>query len=90
MTTLRKYALVKPVKQRRKTRVTVCIASIYNNNSLLGASDKMLTNYDVEFEPSDRAAKKTFPVTKNIVVMTAGGSSIHAPQTKLPPQSKDL
>jgi 20S proteasome alpha/beta subunit len=78
MTTRRKYALVKPVKQRRKTRVTVCIASIYNNNSLLGASDKMLTNYDVEFEPSDRAAKKTFPVTKNIVVMTAGGSSIHA------------
>lgn len=57
--------------------MTVCIASIYNNTSVLGASDKMLTNFDIEFEPDDKGAKKVYPLTRNIVLMTAGGSSIH-------------
>ena len=43
-----------------------------------GASDKMLSTYDIEFEPSERQAKKIFAVTNSIAIMTAGGSSLHA------------
>ncbi|HEV2403164.1 MAG TPA: hypothetical protein VGS08_03100 [Candidatus Saccharimonadales bacterium] len=58
--------------------MTVCIAAIYNNNSVLGASDKMLSTDDIEFEPTDPQAKKIFNITNSAAIMTAGGSNIHA------------
>lgn len=57
--------------------MTVCIAAIYNNNSIIGVSDRMLTSGsgDIEFEPP---AKKIFQVTRCIAILIAGDSSIQA------------
>lgn len=54
--------------------MTVCIATIAAGG-VLGASDRMLTAGDVEFEPD---TPKINPVTNSIVVMTAGDSALHA------------
>jgi hypothetical protein len=55
--------------------MTVCIAAIYNNNSILGASDRMVTGGygDITFEPP---SPKIIPITNSIAVMTAGDQSI--------------
>lgn len=53
--------------------MTVCIAAIYNNNSILGASDRMLTASDIEFEPP---RTKIWALTTSIAVMTAGDTNI--------------
>lgn len=55
--------------------MTVCIASIYNNSSILAASDRMVTGGygDITFEPS---TPKIIPFTTSIAVMTAGDQSI--------------
>lgn len=57
--------------------MTVCIAAIYNNNAILGISDKMITAGDIQFEPP---ASKIVDVTNSIAVMAAGDSNI---QTQL-------
>jgi 20S proteasome alpha/beta subunit len=58
--------------------MTVCIAAIYNKNSILGAADEMLTAGDIEFEPPQQS--KIHPITNSIVAMTAGDANI---QTQL-------
>lgn len=57
--------------------MTVCIAAIYNNNAIIGASDRMITAGDIEFEPT---MPKIIPVTSSIAVMTAGDANV---QTQL-------
>jgi len=51
--------------------MTVCIAAMYDSVSILGASDRMLTSGDVQFEPQQ---SKIRPRTKSIVLMIAGSS----------------
>jgi len=53
--------------------VTVCVAAMCAGNILLGASDRMLTAGDVEFEPE---SPKIYNPTNSIVVMVAGESSL--------------
>jgi hypothetical protein len=55
--------------------VTVCIAA-RAGPFVFGASDRMLTSGDVQFEPT--AAAKTLAVTNSIFAMTAGDSGLQA------------
>ncbi|MBI4080691.1 MAG: hypothetical protein HY430_02870 [Candidatus Levybacteria bacterium] len=61
--------------KRKRISVTVCIAAIYNNNAILGASDRMLTGGygDMTFEPP---TPKILSITNSIAVMTAGDQNI--------------
>ncbi|MBI3635186.1 MAG: hypothetical protein HY216_03065 [Candidatus Rokubacteria bacterium] len=55
--------------------MTVCIAAIclWNNQPLIiGASDRMLTVGDIEFEPPQT---KVFPLAQHVVAMIAGDSA---------------
>lgn len=61
----------------KKISVTVCIAAIYNDNSILGVSDRMITAGDIEFEPPQ---SKILPISNSITVLTAGDSNV---QTQL-------
>lgn len=54
--------------------MTVCVAA-QSGNMIFGASDRMLTGGDVEFEPE---STKIHPVTNSIVAMTAGDSSFQS------------
>jgi hypothetical protein len=74
--------------------MTVCIAAICENGNIFGASDRMMTSGDIEFEPKlDFIAKPNLPapvalafntntkiyaVTTSIVVMTAGDSGLQS------------
>ena len=74
--------------------MTVCIAAICQNGNIFGASDRMMTSGDIEFEPKlDSIAKpelpspvglafnsnaKIFALTTSIVVMTAGDSGLQS------------
>lgn len=58
---------------KKRSRVTVCIAAIHNGNAVLGASDRMVTASDIEFQPPQ---SKIWQITSSIVVMTAGDSNI--------------
>jgi 20S proteasome alpha/beta subunit len=51
--------------------LTVCVAAIFGSSGILGASDRMLTAGDVQFEPQQ---PKIRPITSSIVVMIAGHS----------------
>jgi 20S proteasome alpha/beta subunit len=53
--------------------VTVCVAAICAGNILLGASDRMLTASDVQFEPE---TPKIYEPTNSSVIMIAGDSSL--------------
>jgi 20S proteasome alpha/beta subunit len=53
--------------------VTVCVAAILDRASVIGASDRMLTSGDVEFEPPQ---KKIYVITNSIAAMIAGDSSL--------------
>lgn len=53
--------------------MTVCVAAMCAGNILLGASDRMLTAGDVEFEPE---TPKLYPITNSCVAMIAGESSL--------------
>lgn len=55
--------------------VTVCVAAICGTGTVFGASDRMLTAGDVQFEP---AQSKVLQVTTSIAVMMAGDSSVQA------------
>jgi hypothetical protein len=60
-------------KYRKGINVTVCVAAIFNGTSVVGASDRMLTAGDIEFEPQQ---SKVFQLTSSISVMVAGDSSL--------------
>ena len=55
--------------------MTVCVAAMTNTGAIIGASDRMLTAGDVEFEPTQ---SKIFALSNSICVMTAGDSSVQA------------
>ena len=55
--------------------VTVCVATISTRSSVFGASDRMLTSGDVEFEPH---APKVVPLTNSMVLMSAGDAGVQA------------
>jgi 20S proteasome alpha/beta subunit len=52
--------------------MTVCIAAICDGNFIIGASDRMLTAGDIQYEPP---APKVLPLTNSIVVMSSGDAS---------------
>jgi len=54
--------------------VTVCVVAIYQEKSIVGVSDRMLTSGDIQFEPQK---SKIIPITTSIAVMTAGSESFH-------------
>lgn len=63
-----------PCKSRdRGSSVTVCVVAACNNNTLIGASDRMLTAADVEFEPQQT---KVVGISNSIAVMIAGDTSL--------------
>lgn len=55
--------------------VTVCVAAICQGNTIFGASDRMLTAGDIQFEPQQ---PKIIVLTRSIVVMVAGDSSMQS------------
>lgn len=67
--------IIVPKSEWRLSPMTVCIAAIYNNNAIFGASDRMVTGGygDITFEPP---APKIFSLTNSIAVLTAGNQSI--------------
>jgi len=54
--------------------VTVCVAAICEGTRLIGASDRMLTAGDIQFE---RQQTKVWQLTPHLAVMIAGDASIH-------------
>ena len=60
---------------REEFSVTVCIAAIYENSGIVGASDRMLTAGDVQFEPS--VPKLRF-WTSSIGSLIAGDANLQA------------
>jgi hypothetical protein len=58
---------------KRSRPVTVCIAAICNAGMTFGASDRMITYGDIEFEPRK---SKIIPLTRSLVAMTAGDASL--------------
>ncbi|MBD3320717.1 MAG: hypothetical protein GF350_06455 [Chitinivibrionales bacterium] len=55
--------------------MTICVASISGNSFILGASDRMLTAGDVQFEPPQPKIKQ---FTSSIALMIAGDIGIHS------------
>ncbi len=55
--------------------MTVCIVAIFENQFIVGASDRMLTAGDIQFQPSQ---SKVWPLTTSITGMIAGDVGIHA------------
>ena len=55
--------------------MTVCVAAIYDGNSVIGASDRMLTAGDIQFQPQQT---KIIPVTTSIAIMIAGDSAMQS------------
>lgn len=53
--------------------MTVCVAALCDLNVVIGASDRMLTAGDVEFEPE---TSKIYSITNSSVVMIAGDASL--------------
>jgi hypothetical protein len=72
--------LIEKVEPKTKFHVTVCIASIFAGGNILGASDRMMTAGDVEFEPSMAVptSSKIISLTSSITAMTAGDSGLQA------------
>ena len=54
--------------------VTICVAAIAGGNCIYGASDRMITSADIEFEPPKDGGwpLKSIPLTNSIVAMIAG------------------
>lgn len=67
---------------KRKAPLTVCIAAVCDDGRIvLGASDRMLTSGDIEFEPSVPAgmpSSKILPLGGSLSIMTAGHAGLHA------------
>jgi hypothetical protein len=51
------------------------VAAIAENSIILGASDRMLTAGDIQFEPGDIKIRR---LTTSIAILTAGDSDLHA------------
>jgi 20S proteasome alpha/beta subunit len=49
--------------------MTVCIAAMFNDSGVIGASDRMITAGDVQFQPQQT---KIIPLSSSIVVTVAG------------------
>jgi 20S proteasome alpha/beta subunit len=60
-------------KKRGKIPVTVCVAAICENGFIIGASDRMVTSGDIQFEPP---LQKIWRPTDSIAIMTAGDAPI--------------
>lgn len=83
-----------PCPKRKGVPLTVCIAAICENTKIFGASDRMMTSGDIEFEPDldvlppgnlakeiahmENFNEKIIPLTSAIVVLTAGDSGLQA------------
>lgn len=61
--------------KREEIPVTVCVAAMFGGNAIIGASDRMLTSGDIQFEPQQQ---KIIALTSSIAVMVAGDSSMPA------------
>lgn len=64
--------------KREEIGVTVCVAAMcefYGQTLVIGASDRMVTAGDIQFEPQQ---PKIFDITSSIVIMTAGDSAMQA------------
>jgi hypothetical protein len=56
--------------------VTVCVAAICSSGDIIyGASDRMITAGDIQFEPQQ---PKVYPISNSIVAQVAGDASIQA------------
>src|SRR5438876_5078171 len=55
--------------------MTVCVAAMCEQHQIIGASDRMLTAGDIQFEPQQQ---KIIPVTNSIVLMIAGDSALQS------------
>lgn len=78
------------VRRRRKELypVTVCIAAVYEASGIIGASDRMLTAGDIQFEPS---VPKIRFWTNSIASMLAGDANLQAEIiAEVWPKTKDL
>jgi hypothetical protein len=69
--------------QERKRPLTVCISAICEHNMIIGASDRMLTAGDIEFEPSPTSSGsdlslKVSPLNdrRSMVMMLAGETTL--------------
>lgn len=80
-------SIARPYKrhtQERRNPMTVCIAAICKNKDgyyIVGASDKMITAGDIEFEPMSSSPSKIISISSNssnIVALTAGDTSTQA------------
>jgi len=60
-------------RPKRRCSVTVCIAAICEGNMIFGASDRMLTSGDIEFEPMQQ---KIYQMTTSMAIMAAGDASL--------------
>jgi hypothetical protein len=65
--------------------MTICIAALCGNGHIFGASDRMITSGDIEYEPSltqppQRFGNtlKVFRLTNSIAIMTAGDASVQS------------
>lgn len=68
-----------PRKPRaRKRAMTVCLAAICNRNMIFGASDRMLTSGDIEFEVANSGSppSKIVTLTSSISAMLAGDAGL--------------
>jgi 20S proteasome alpha/beta subunit len=74
---IRDESLFTQKRRRRKEDfpVTVCIAAIYEGSGIVGASDRMLTAGDVQFEPS---TPKIRFYTNSIGSLIAGDANLQA------------
>jgi hypothetical protein len=68
-----KFAHRQPISEVEGGDVTVCIAA-RSGAVILGASDRMLTSGDVQFEPS--SGTKIIQLTSSVFVMTAGDAAL--------------
>lgn len=59
--------------------MTVCVAAICRGDTVIGASDRMITAGDIEFEPQQT---KIYQLTTSIAIMVAGDSSIQSEITQ--------
>lgn len=65
--------LIQVARKPKGITVTVCVAAMCDSNIVIGASDRMLTAGDVEFEPQ---TSKIYSITNSSVVMIAGDASL--------------
>jgi hypothetical protein len=78
---LPKKPLFPTVRQKSRRPMTVCIACICEHGLIVGASDRMLTSGDTEFEAVPSSAgtsiiNKFTPVSETVVAMLAGESGL--------------